>query len=92
MLLSQSPEDALPVDATTSYPRFASMPTATEPTPPVAPVTSTGPSPGRSPARSSASTDSAAVKPAVPIIIAVLLVMFCGMATNQSAGMRANWL
>ena len=41
--------------------RSASMPTAIEPTPPVAPVTNTGPSPGVSPLRSSASTESAAV-------------------------------
>ncbi|CFN62233.1 Uncharacterised protein [Bordetella pertussis] len=32
-----------------------------EPTPPVAPVTSTGPSPGRTPLRSSAITHSMAV-------------------------------
>ena len=40
------------------------------PTPPLAPVTSTGPSPGRRPCRSSAATDIAAVNPAVPIAIA----------------------
>ncbi len=43
--------------------------TAMLPTPPVAPVTITGPSAGVRPFRSKSTTESAAVKPAVPIAI-----------------------
>ena len=51
----------------TLKPNFASRAMATLPTPPAAPVTSTGPLPGLTPCRSSASTQSMAVYPAVPI-------------------------
>ena len=49
------------VAATTRWPSLASSAIATEPTPPLAPVTSTSPSPARTPCRSSASTHSIAV-------------------------------
>ena len=60
-----------------------------EPTPPVAPVTSTGPSPGSSPWRSSRAIASAAVKPAVPIAIACVVLIPSGSGTTQSSGTRA---
>ena len=65
------------------------MPTAIDPTPPVAPVTSTGPVPGCNPARSRASTDSAAVYPAVPTSIAARASSPLGMGTTHPAGTRA---
>ena len=65
------------------------METAVEPTPPVAPVTSTGPPSGVTPCRSSRATDSAAVNPAVPIAIACRAVIPSGKGTTQSAGTRA---
>ena len=63
--------------------------TAAEPTPPDAPVTSTGPSPARRPRSSSATMLIAAVKPAVPIAIASRDVRPSGIGTTQPAGMRA---
>ena len=66
------------------------MPTAIEPTPPVAPVTRTGPAPGVSPRSSNDSTDSAAVKPAVPIVIASRRSSPAGHGTSQSDGTRAS--
>ena len=62
---------------------------ATEPTPPAAPVTSTGPWPGCIPWSSSAITASMAVKPAVPTAIAWRAVMPWGSGTSQSALTRA---
>ena len=59
------------------------------PTPPVAPVTSTGPSSGETPWRSSRATDSAPVKPAVPIAIACVTLSPSGSGTTQPAGTRA---
>jgi len=50
-----------PVEAITLKPRFASSAIATEPTPPAAPVTTTGPRSGVMPWRSSAITASIAV-------------------------------
>lgn len=47
--------------ATPWYAKALGSATATDPTPPVAPVTSTSPSPGRSPCRSSDSTHNMAV-------------------------------
>ena len=64
----------------------ARIATAVLPTPPLAPVTSTGPSPGRSPWSSSAATLIAAVKPAVPIAIASRAVSPSGSGTTQPAG------
>ena len=66
------------------------MPTAMLPTPPVAPVTATGPLPVRKPLRSSRTTDSAAVKPAVPRIIASRRDSPAGSRTTQSAGTRTR--
>ena len=65
------------------------MSTAVEPTPPVAPVTSTGPESGVMPCSCRAITDSAAVKPAVPTTIASRVVRPSGSATSHSAGTRA---
>ena len=50
-----------PVEAITWWPRRASTATATLPTPPAAPVTTTGPDAGVTPCSSSASTQSMAV-------------------------------
>ncbi len=58
------------------------------PTPPVAPVTMTGPPDGVSPLRSSSITDRAAVKPAVPIAMASGGVSPGGIGTTQSPGTR----
>ncbi len=60
------------------------------PTPPVAPVTTTGPRSGVIPACSSASTDCAAVNPAVPSAIASRGLKPKGNGTNHSAGARVN--
>ena len=79
---SRASSSGLPVAAQTSWPRAARIATATLPTPPLAPVTTTGPSPGRSPWRSSAATDIAAVKPAVPIAIARARVSPAGSGTT----------
>ena len=65
------------------------MSTARQPTPPVAPVTTTGPLSGVVPLRASASTASAAVKPAVPIAIASNVVSASGIRTTQADGTRA---
>ena len=51
----------LPVEACTSYPRFARILIATLPTPPAAPVTRIGPESGATPFSSKASTHSIAV-------------------------------
>ncbi len=61
---------------------------ATEPTPPVAPVTATGPLPGFRPLCSIRVIASAAVKPAVPSVIASNAVMLSGRRTTQFAGTR----
>ncbi len=58
------------------------------PTPPVAPVTATGPWSGRSPCRSSRTTPRAAVKPAVPRAIASNSDSPSGSGTTQSPGTR----
>ena len=87
---SQSASSSLPVLATTSCPSAASMPMAIEPTPPDAPVTSTGPSPGSNPCCCSAATDIAAVNPAVPTSMAVRGSSPSGMATTQAPGTRAS--
>ena len=68
----------------TSKPRPDSSATATEPTPPAAPVTTTGPSPGCTPAVSSSITHSIAVNPAVPIAIAVRALIDSGRRTSHS--------
>ena len=70
-------------------PSLESSDTATDPTPPAAPVTITGPSFGVRPCFSSASTESIAVKPAVPIAIASRVVMPSGRRTSQSPLTRA---
>ena len=80
----------MPVAAQTSWPRAARMATAVEPTPPDAPVTSTGPSPGRRPRSSSAWTLIAAVNPAVPMAIASRAVRPAGSGTTQPDGIRAS--
>ena len=64
-------------------PRSARIATAVLPTPPVAPVTRTGPSSGSSPRSSRATTLIAAVKPAVPIAIASRVVSPAGSGTTQ---------
>ena len=62
-----------------------------EPTPPVAPVTSTGPPSGFMPAVSSLCTHSAAVKPAVPRIMLVRASSPSGIGTAHPAGIRIFW-
>lgn len=62
------------------------------PTPPAAPVTTTGPPPGRTPPASSPRTQSIAVRPAVPMPIACWLVSVSGRLTSQSAFTRWRWL
>ena len=61
------------------------------PTPPEAPVTSTGPSPARRPRCSSRWRERAAVKPAVPMVAACLGSRPSGSGTTHSAGTRASW-
>ena len=78
----------LPVAAVTVYPSLAKSETATLPTPPLAPVTSTSPCPGVTPCCSSASTHWAAVKPAVPSIMLSPMVKVAGSFTTQLAGTR----
>ena len=63
--------------------------TATEPTPPAAPVTST--SPPVTPPRSSASTHIMAARPAVPMPAACRVVRASGSLTSQSPRTRARW-
>ena len=58
------------------------------PTPPVAPVTMTGPRCGVRPFRSKSAMDIAAVKPAVPSAITSNALSPCGIGTTQSAGTR----
>ena len=58
------------------------------PTPPVAPLTSTGPWSGRWALSSIASTASAAVNPAVPIAMLSRSVMPSGSRMSQSPGTR----
>ncbi len=65
------------------------MSIAIEPTPPVAPVTITGPAPGFRPSCSIRVTARPAVKPAVPSAIASNRLMPFGIGTTQSALMRA---
>jgi hypothetical protein len=60
------------------------------PTPPEAPVTTTGPSPGASPFCSSRWSESAAVNPAVPTMAAWRVLRPVGNGTTHSAGTRAN--
>ena len=60
------------------------------PTPPVAPVTITGPPDGVTPFRSRSTTESAAVKPAVPIVITSDMLIPAGTGTTQPAGTRTN--
>ena len=62
--------------------------TATEPTPPVEPVTSTGPPAGFMPAASSLCTHSAAVKPAVPSTMLERRSSPAGIGTAHPAGTR----
>ena len=66
------------------------MATAVEPTPPVAPLTITGPLSGVIPAASIASSEIAAVSPAVPSTIASSALMPSGAGTSQSAGTRTR--
>ncbi len=86
---SRASSSGLPVAAQTSWPRAARIATAQPPTPPLAPVTTIGPSPGRRPRASSAATDIAAVNPAVPTAIASRAVSPSGSGTTQSAGSRS---
>ena len=58
------------------------------PTPPVAPLTSTGPASGRWPLSSIASTASAAVNPAVPIAMLSRSDIASGSGISQSPGAR----
>ncbi len=85
---NNSPASVLPVDAVTSKPRPDRISRATLPTPPVAPVTRTGPSAGDRPRSSSACTLMAAVNPAVPRA-AASRVLTPSSFTTQSAGTRA---
>ena len=78
-----------PVDATTRCPSCESSATATLPTPPAAPVTSTSPASGLSPCRSRAITASIAVNPAVPIAIARRALSRSGRRTRYDALTRA---
>ncbi len=59
-------------------------------TPPLAPVTTTGPLAGARSSCSSRETAKAAVKPAVPSIIASRSVKPAGSGSTQSAGTRAQ--
>ena len=61
---------------------------ATLPTPPVAPVTATGPFSGFRPLYSISMIACAAVKPAVPSVMASNAVMCSGRRTIQSPGTR----
>ena len=90
--LRYGPSSGLPVIATTSNPVLARISMATDPTPPVAPVTATGPCDGRSPLCSISMIACAAVNPAVPIVIASNAVMLSGRRTTQSPGTRTNSL
>ena len=72
-----------------STPIAARAEMATEPTPPVAPSTITGPFLGARPFSSMRMTAKAAVKPAVPSAIASQAVMPGGNACSQSPGRRA---
>ena len=65
------------------------MPTATDPTPPVAPVTRIGPESGVMPWCSSAATDIALVNPAVPTSMACSALRLAGIGTIHLEGMRA---
>ena len=78
-----------PVTAVTSKPSRASNATATDPTPPAAPVTSARPWAGTTWASSIAITQSIAVRPAVPIDIAVSALMPFGRFTSHSE--RTRW-
>ena len=75
-----------PVHATTEKPALANRATATEPTPPVAPVTRISPLSGVTPCSTKPCNDSPAVKPAVPMIIDSLNVSPFGLATAHSLG------
>ena len=86
--LRYSCSPSFPVSAVTRYPRAASSRTARLPTPPVAPVTITGPWAGESPLRSRSTIESAAVNPAVPIVITSSGLRPSGTGTTQSAGTR----
>ena len=86
--VSRSFASALPLEAITSKPRAASRSTLTLPTPPLAPVTSTGPASGVRPRFSRACTLNAAVNPAVPMVAACLAVRPSSF-TTQSPGTRA---
>ncbi len=66
------------------------MSIASPPTPPVAPVTTTGPLPGARPLSSIRTMPSAAVKPAVPSAIASNRSSPSGSGTTQPAGTRAT--
>ena len=90
---NKSALSGLPVTAVTLYPILDSAITATEPTPPVAPVTKT--SFTFSPSKSSslaltANAQSSAVKPAVPIIILSFVDKFFGFFTKNSFLTFAN--
>ena len=61
-----------------------------EPTPPDAPVTSTGPAAGERPASSRAITASIALNPAVPMDIASRAPSPSGSGTSQSPFTRAR--
>src|SRR5471030_795007 len=87
--LRYSPSAGRPVAATTLKPSLARIATATEPTPPAAPVTSTSPEAGFTPCFSSAITQSIDVYPAVPIAIARLVEIAAGSFTSQSPFTRA---
>ena len=65
------------------------MSIASAPTPPVAPVTMTGPLAGARPLSSMRTMPSAAVKPAVPSAIASKRSSPAGSGTTQPAGTRA---
>ena len=64
------------------------MATARQPTPPVAPVTSTSPDSGVTPDSWSRSTDKAAVNPAVPYTMLSLRLNPSGRFTAHAAGTR----
>ena len=61
------------------------------PTPPVAPVTATGPSLGLAPNFSSFWMHRAAVKPPVPYVMASLRFRVGGQGTAQLAGIDIIW-
>ena len=79
----------LPLIACTSKPARLKMSTASEPTPPVAPVTASGPSSGVCRLSSMRNKASAAVNPAVPRIMLSRRLRPCGSGIAHCASIRA---